>query len=276
MKNLIYNKIHRLFTYSFGCLVLLACDDSIQLPDRGYTLVWSDEFEGTTGDPLNPDNWDFDIGTGVNGWGNNELQFYTDRPENVTIDGKGNMAITAINEPFQGRAYTSARVKTQRLQEFQYGRVEARIKTPFGQGIWPAFWMLGADFDEVGWPECGEIDIMEKRGQQPSIAIGSIHGPGYSGGDAISNTFQLINARFDTDYHIFAIDWGPDFIEFFVDKNLYQRLTPESLPAGAEWVFNKPFFIILNVAVGGDFLGSPTGNTRFPQTMLIDYVRVYQ
>ncbi len=257
--------------------VMTGCDDSNELPDRDYTLVWEDTFDGSTGDAPNPANWTYDIGTGVDGWGNLELQYYTDRTENVSLDGTGNLLITALAEPFEGSNYTSARIKTQGLREQTYGRFEARLKTPFGQGLWPAFWMLGTDFEEVGWPQTGEIDIMELRGQQPRVISGSIHGPGYSAAEAITSDFEILDSRFDTEFHVFAVEWGPDFIDYFVDGRLYQQLTPESLPDPESWVFNnKDFFIILNVAVGGNYVGNPTDNTRFPQTMTIDYVRVYQ
>lgn len=271
-----YTSFSRLLIATVGLALAFGCDNQNELPDRGYTLVWSDEFDGNSGDPPNPNFWSYDIGRGTNGWGNNELQFYTDRPQNISLDGRGNLVITAIKESYQGSAYTSARIKTKGLKEFKYGRVEARLKTPYSQGLWPAFWMLGNNIDEVSWPQCGEIDIMELRGQQPSIIAGSIHGPGYSAGNAIGKSFHLIDKRFDTEYHVFAVEWGPDFIDFFVDRNLYQRLSPASLPINSEWVFDKPFFILLNVAVGGDYVGAPSANSRFPQTMIVDYVRVYQ
>lgn len=264
--------------------VAVSCGETVELPNRQYDLVWEDNFDGTTGEPPNVNNWDFEIGTGDNGWGNQELQYYTDRPENVSLDGKGNLVMTAIQESFMGSNYTSARIITRDKQEFQYGRIEARLKTPFSQGLWPAFWMLGADIETapdndestVVWPQAGEIDIMELRGQEPSTIAGSLHGPGYSAGNAIGTDFSLNDARFDTEFHVFAVEWGPDFIDFFVDDNLYQQLTPESLPEGSEWVFNKEFFLLLNVAVGGNYVGNPNDNSRFPQTMIVDYVRVYQ
>lgn len=266
-----------------GIPLYTACEDSNPLPDRGYDLVWSDEFDGTTGDLPSAANWSFEIGTGTNGWGNRELQYYTDRPENVSLDGKGNLVITAIEESFEGSPYTSARIITRDKQEFQYGRIEARLKTPFSQGLWPAFWMLGSDLepgdavtDTVPWPRAGEMDIMELRGQEPGKIAGSIHGPGYAAGNAVTESFELTDGRFDTDFHIFAIEWGADFIDFFVDNRLYSRLNPESIPEGSEWVFDKKYFIILNVAVGGAYVGSPNSNSRFPQTMIVDYVRVYQ
>lgn len=278
------SKITTLVIVLFGA-VYASCEDSNPLPNRGFdNLVWADEFNGTTGDQPNPDNWNFETGTGDNGWGNQELQYYTDRTENAALDGKGNLVITARQESFQGSGYTSARINTRDKHEFQYGRIEARIQTPFSQGLWPAFWMLGYDIsggpntdeDTVVWPAAGEIDMMELRGQEPSKIAGSIHGPGYSAGEAISESFELLDGRFDTEFHVFAVEWGPDFIDFYVDDRLYSQLTPESIPAGSEWVFDKDFFIILNVAVGGTYVGAPSSNSRFPQTMLVDYVRVYQ
>lgn len=242
--------------------------------DRNWQLVWEDNFEGTAGTSPDASKWTYDIGTGTNGWGNNQLEYDTDRPENVSLDGNGNLVITAIKENYLGRSYTSARIKTQGLFEQTYGRFEARIKTPFGQGLWPAFWLLGNNIDEVSWPQCGEIDLMELRGQEPQIIHGSLHGPGYSGGQAITDSYSLQNDRFDNDFHIFAVEWGEDYIDFFVDNNLYQSIKPSDLPG--DWVYDHPFFIILNVAVGGNYVGAPTEQTPFPQTMTIDYVKVYQ
>ncbi|NHF59525.1 glycoside hydrolase family 16 protein [Flavobacteriaceae bacterium TP-CH-4] len=240
-------------------------------------LTMQDEFD-VDGAP-NSTLWAYDIGTGENGWGNQELQYYTDRSENVTVQN-GNLLITAKQEDFQGSGYTSARLLTKDLFEQRYGRFEARIRLPYGQGIWPAFWMLGADIDENPWPGAGEIDIMEYRGQDPTVLIGSIHGPGYSGGNAISKEYKLENDRFDTGFHIFGIEWGPDFINFYVDDILYNQITPEDVDEETNgegtWVFNKPFYILMNLAVGGTFVGSPNEETIFPQTMLVDYVRVYK
>lgn len=264
----------------FGAGLLLtfsSCteDSATPLPTRNLTLVWEDNFDGAAGSSPDASKWTYDIGTGVNGWGNNELQYYTDRPENVSLDGNGNLVITAIAENFNGSPYSSARITTKGLFSQTYGRFEARIKTPFGPGLWPAFWMLGDDIDVVGWPFCGEIDVMELRGQEPSRIHGSVHGPGYSGGNAVTDTFDLSDGRFDTEFHVFAVEWGEGFVEYFVDGQLYLRLTPNDVPG--DWVYDDDFFMILNVAVGGSFVGfpSPTG-TRFPQTMTVDYVRVYQ
>lgn len=257
---------------SYGCVNDSSSDDS-------YTeIVWQDEFE-TDGAP-DPDNWNYDIGTGEEffgrpGWGNNELQYYTDRPENIKVED-GVLHITAREEAFEGSAFTSAKILTREIFQTTYGRFEARIQLPFGRGIWPAFWLLGDDSDgTVIWPEIGEIDIMEYRGQEPQIIHGSVHGPGYSAGNAVTDTYVLTDSRFDTDYYTYAIEWGPDFIRYYVDDVLYNTITPEDV--SGEWVFNdNSFYIILNVAVGGTFVGPPNASTPFPQTMKVDYVRVYQ
>lgn len=239
-----------------------------------WELVWSDEFEGEAGESPNSNYWTYDIGRGSNGWGNQELQYYTDRPENVSLDGEGNLVITALRESYENAQFTSARIKTEGLVEHAYGRFEARLKTPYGPGLWPAFWMLGSNFSEVGWPQTGEIDIMELRGQEPSEIGGALHGPGYSAGNAISQSYTLSNSRFDTEYHVFAVEWFEDRIDYYVDDVRYQSINRSDVPG--EWVFNKPFFIILNVAVGGTYVGPPSSQTPFPQTMIVDYVRVYQ
>jgi beta-glucanase (GH16 family) len=236
-------------------------------------LVMADEFD-VEGAP-NPDIWGYNIGTGENGWGNNELQYYTDRTDNVSVQN-GVLIITAKEEQFNGSAYTSARLLTKGKLEQTYGRYEARIRLPWGQGIWPAFWLLGDDANGTQiWPEIGEIDIMEYVGDEPTRVFGTVHGPGYSGGQSISKSYNLENDRFDTGFHIFGIEWGPDYINFYVDDKLYNQITPKDVPG--EWVFNNgPFYIILNLAVGGALPGSPNAETVFPQNMLVDYVRVYK
>jgi len=257
--------------------LVIGCSDDNNEPDIEFTnLVWSDEFN-TDGAP-NSEYWIFDTGNGseigLPGWGNNELQYYTSRSENVKVEN-GLLEITARQESFGGSSYTSARMLTRGFVERTFGRFEARIQLPFGQGIWPAFWLLGDDSDgTVIWPQVGEIDIMEYRGQEPTTIHGSIHGPGYSGGEAVTDTYTLPSGRFDTGFHVFAVEWGPDFIRYYVDDVLYNTITPGD--ANGEWVFNdNTFYIILNVAVGGWFAGNPTANTPFPQTMYVDYVRVY-
>jgi len=258
--------------YLLALLPVLAACDSATEASGDWQLVWQDEFEGPAGQLPDATNWRFDVGTD---WGNSQLEYDTDRPENVSLDGNGNLAITARLENYMGQSYTSGRITTMDLAEYQYGRFEARIRLPEGQGIWPAFWMLGEDFDTVGWPQCGEIDIMEYRGQETSIVHGSLHGPGYSGGSPITGSVDN-GTGLNTGFHVFAVEWSEDEITWLLDGEAFQTATPNDLPGGSSWVFDHPFFILLNVAVGGSFVGSPNSSTFFPQTMLVDYVRVYQ
>jgi beta-glucanase (GH16 family) len=244
-----------------------------------WSLVWGDEFSGANGSAVDSTKWGFDIGG--NGWGNNELETYTNRTANAIIEN-GSLVIKALRETYTGsdnitRNYTSARLLTRNKFTQTYGRFEARIKLPYGQGIWPAFWMLGDNIGTAGWPNCGEIDIMENIGREPSIVHGTFHGPGYSGGGGVTAAYTLTNGRrFSDDFHTFAVEWEPNVIRFYADGLLYSTRTPADLPAGTSWVFDHPFFIILNVAVGGSWPGNPDATTVFPQQMQVDYVRVYQ
>ena len=238
-----------------------------------WQLVWSDEFEGPENSPPDLAKWAYDLGNN-NGWGNRELESYTSKPENAHLDGHGHLVIRAEST---ATGYTSARLKTQGRFTKQYGRIEARIKIPPGQGIWPAFWMLGGDIDSVGWPQCGEIDIMENVGREPGSNHGSLHGPGYSGGNPITAVYTLPNGkRFSEDYHTFAVEWSASEITFSIDAARYLRARPTQLTPGTRWVFDHPFFLLLNIAVGGTFPGSPDSSTTFPVEMLVDYVRIYQ
>ncbi|MBN2148481.1 MAG: family 16 glycosylhydrolase, partial [Anaerolineales bacterium] len=270
-----------------GETITVTVDDN-RLPDPGPTgweLVWSDEFSGTAGSAVDNNNWTHEIGG--EGWGNNELEYYTDSTENSYQDGAGNLVIKAQevdpeDEPLDCHygecEYTSARLITAGKFEMAYGRVEASIKVPYGQGIWPAFWMLGNDIFADGWPQCGEIDIMENIGSEPNIVHGTIHGPGYSGGNGIGSGYTLDTGNFSDDFHTFAVEWEPTEIRWYVDDdpNPYYTVTVDDIPDGTEWVFDHPFFIILNVAVGGAWPGYPDATTVFPQTMSVEYVRVYQ
>ena len=303
------------FRILFYCAVLVAALGAILWsqpvvmgqsdgPPPGWTLVWSDEFDGPDGSAPDPKKWTYDIGG--NGWGNHELEYYTNRPRNVSIRN-GNLVITAVKEKYSGpgeaprtatkdasagqaadktaasvevtRHYTSARLKTQGLFSQAYGRFEARIKIPYGHGMWPAFWMLGDDIEKLGWPRCGEIDIMENIGKEPSKVHGSLHGPGPSdtvpGTDDLTATYTLPHGRFADTFHVFAAEWEPKTIRFYVDGQLYGTGTPADLPHGTGWTFDHPFFLLLNLAVGGNWPGSPDASTHFPQQMLVDYVRVY-
>ena len=232
-----------------------------------WQLVWHDEFDGTA---LDAAKWVRE--TGGDGWGNGELEFYTDRTDNARIEG-GDLIIEARREKFSNRDYTSARLKTQGLGTWRYGRMEARIQIPRGQGLWPAFWMLGDDIATAGWPGCGEIDIMENIGKEPGRVHGTVHGPGYSGAQGVSSTYELSAGAFADSFHVYAIEWEPDAIRWYVDDTLYKSIAPKDLPG--RWVYDHPFFIILNVAVGGYWPGAPDSTTVFPQTMRVDYVRVY-
>lgn len=254
-------------------------DESITWESREWNLVWADEFDAAAGTPPNSEYWNYDIGG--HGWGNNELEYYTDRVENVAHDGEGNLVITATPEGVEDLnchygpcEYTSARILTQGKVEFTYGRVEARIRVPYGNGIWPAFWMLGANFGQVGWPGSGEIDIMEIIGREPTMLYNTVHGVGYSGASGIGHGTDYGSPLSD-DYHVFAIDWDPDAIRWYLDGELVNTLVPSDTN-GRRWAFDHDFFIILNVAVGGNWPGLPDETTTFPQHMLIDYVRVYE
>ncbi len=247
-------------------------------PTPSYQLVWSDDFDGANGSA--PDATKWAIQTGGNGWGNNELESYTARPANVQVSA-GNLVITAIKEEYTGadgiaRHYTSARLQTKGLFSQQYGRFEARIKIPHGQGMWPAFWMLGNNIDTAGWPACGEIDIMENIGKEPATLHGSLHGPGYAPGN-VTQTYALPSGNLSDDFHLYAVEWESQQVRFYIDSTLYATFTPANLPQGATWEFSQqPFFLLLNLAIGGDWPGPPDNTTQFPQTMLVDYVRVYQ
>jgi beta-glucanase (GH16 family) len=251
-------------------LCCLGCSASPTASTPPLALLWEDQFEGAAGTLPDAANWKFDVGTD---WGNAQLEYDTDRASNASLDGAGNLVITARRESFEGRAYTSARLTTASRREFRYGRFEARMKLPTGQGLWPAFWLLGSNFSTVGWPATGEIDVMEYRGQEPSAIQGSLHGPGYSGGAALTTKKTVSGTRFDNSFHVFAVEWFPDRIDYFVDGARYQRIEKTTVPG--PWVFDHPFNVILNVAVGGNFVGSPGNFTTFPQSMVVDWVRVY-
>ena len=237
-----------------------------------WRLTWSDEFNGASGAAIDGTKWGFDTGAG--GWGNNELENYTNRTTNVRQNGQGSLEIVARAESFNGSSFTSGRINTSGKFTQRYGRFEARIKLPAGNGLWPAFWTLGDNIGSVGWPTCGELDIMEVV-RDFTVNHGSAHGPGYSGGNPLTATTQLASGSFASDFHVFAIEWAPNEVRWFVDNTMYERRTPADLPAGTTWVYDHPFFILLNLAVGGNFPGSPDGSTPFPATMQVDYVRVY-
>jgi beta-glucanase (GH16 family) len=241
-------------------------------------LTWSDEFDQSDGSAPSPSRWVYD--RGGDGWGNNELETYTDRRENSVVRG-GALVIRAARERFTGtdgitRDFTSARLKTLGTFSQAYGRFEARITVPRGKGLWPAFWMMGQNVPTVGWPDCGEIDIMENIGREPAVVHGTLHGPGYSGAQGLSGAYTNTGGPFANDYHVFAVEWEPAAIRWYVDGTLYFARTRTDLPSGARWVYDHPFFVLLNVAVGGGWPGDPDTTTSFPQEMLVDWVRVYK
>ena len=251
----------------------------------GWSMVWSDEFDDPAGTPPDPAKWGYEIGdgtvNGIPGWGNDELQYYTDSTDNAATDGSGNLVITAREADgaylcYYGLCeYTSARLVSKYKAEFAYGKIESRILVPDGaDGLWPAFWSLGTDIDLVSWPQTGEIDIMEYVSRIPDEIFGTIHGPGYAGGQSFGNTYPFPGGV-ATDYHTFTIEWQPDLIEWYVDDILYHTATPADV-APNEWVFNDPVYLLLNMAIGGNFGGPVSDETTFPQSMAVDYVRVYQ
>ncbi len=257
-----------------GALGVGCTSETPDLTGERWDLVWEDEFRGDAGTAPDPATWTYDIGRGQDGWGNAELQHYTDRPENVALDGDGFLRIVARREAFEGAEWTSARIKTQGLQTFTYGRIEARILLPAGRGLWPAFWMLGADIETLGWPLCGEIDVMEAKGRIPGESSGAIHGPGYSGGGALSGTYEFPEGQDITDFHVYRVDWDPEHITWYVDDQLVFTAHPGKVQG--PWVLDHDFFLILNVAVGGIFDGPPDENTADVNTMAVDWVRVYE
>jgi beta-glucanase (GH16 family) len=233
----------------------------------GWTLTWQDEFDGAA---LDTSKWGFD--TGAWPW-NAEKEFYTDRTQNVYLEN-GNLVIKAIRENYGGREYTSGRILSKDKFAQAYGRFEARMRVPAGQGMWPAFWMMGDNLDQVGWPTCGEIDVMENIGGEPGVAYGTIHGPGYTG---IGGSYTMPGSgRLSADFHVYAIEWEPGEIRWYVDDHLYSTKKPASIPPGTNWVYNRPFYMLLNLAVGGSWPGNPDSTTAFPASLYVDYVRVYK
>jgi beta-glucanase (GH16 family) len=242
--------------------------------------VWSDEFDGPAGSA--PDSRRWAHNTGGTGWGNEELEYYTDSSTNAALDGAGNLVITArrgnpadYSCHYGTCEYTSARLLTAERFSQTYGRFEARLKLPRGRGLWPAFWLLSDGSRQTAAARGGEIDVMENVGSEPGTVHGSLHGPGYSADRGLTSPFTLRDkTALADDFHVFAVDWTPTAITWLVDGRSYSRKTPADV-RGHEWVFDQPFFLILNLAVGGDWPGPPAATTTFPQSMIVDYVRVY-
>lgn len=238
----------------------------------GYTLLWNDEFAGAS---LNTTNWNYETGNGSGGWGNNELEYYTNSPKNVFVSN-GNLIIEARKESIGGFNYSSARITTQNKKSFTYGRVDIRAKLPKGKGIWPALWMLGSNINTVSWPACGEIDIMELLGQEPAKMYGTLHyGASSATHGSKGSSYTLPTGSFYDRFHVFSMEWKQDQIKLFVDDNLFLTLNKADV-GSSPYPFNAPFFFIFNVAVGGNWPGSPDATTTYPQRMIVDYVRVFQ
>jgi beta-glucanase (GH16 family) len=253
-------------------------DSSAGVAIPGWRLTWSDEFNGPDGTAVDPTKWKHDVGG--SGWGNNELEYYTNGTQNAVVQG-GNLIVTATKQgasqyrcSYGTCLYTSARLHTQGLFAQQYGRFEARVQMPTGKGLWPAIWMLGDNISTVHWPACGEIDFMETIGSDISTNHGSLHMPTNYGP---TGTFKLPNgASFAGAFHTFSIEWEPGTIRFYVDDQLYEMQTQSTVPGADKWEFEHPFYLLINVAVGGAWPGSPDSTTTFPQTLKVDWVRVYQ
>lgn len=260
--------------WKLTCAVLTAL---VTTTHANRSLVWSDEFNQPDGSSPDSTKWTFDLG--AMGGGNKELETYTSRTNNVRIE-HGCLVIEGLRETYVTkngvrRNYTSARLKTQGKASWKFGRMEARIKIPRGQGMWPAFWTLGTNIDSVRWPACGEIDIMENIGRQPGTVHGTIHGPGFKVG-GVGKSYSLPDGKaLADDFHVYAIEWDPKRIRWFLDDRLYFTATPKNLPADGKWVFTEPQYLLLNLAIGGKWPGDPDSTTVFPQQMLVDYVRVY-
>ncbi|HTI97594.1 MAG TPA: glycoside hydrolase family 16 protein [Dongiaceae bacterium] len=252
----------------------VAAADPTNAVPAGWRLVWSDEFNSPDGSAADATKWDYETGGG--GWGNQELEYYIAGTNNARVVG-GHLVIEARREKQDQRDYTSARLLTRGKAAWTFGRFEARIQIPRGQGIWPAFWMLSTNISSVGWPACGEIDIMENIGKEPGTVHGTLHGPGYSGDAGIGGPVTLPEGQtVADDYHVFAVECELAQVTWFLDGRPYFTVTPASLPPGTKWVFDSPKYLLLNLAVGGAWPGNPDATTTFPQQMKVDYVRVYE
>jgi beta-glucanase (GH16 family) len=244
-------------------------------------LVWSDEFTGAQGAPPDPANWSYQVGG--NGWGNNELECYTTSRDNSALDGTGNLVITARSTPGHVcadgtvRDYTSARLTTKGLHSFSRGRLVVRARIPTSSGSWPAFWALGENHDIVGWPQSGEIDVMEAVGSEPGVVHGSLHGPSWASSAVNTTTGERdVGPALQSGFHIFEADWSDQAIAFSVDGFTYFTATRADVTQKGAWVWDQPFYLLLNLAVGGNFPGNPGPSATWPQRYVIDYVRVYR
>jgi len=266
-----------------GVVSLSVTPAATATPPKVRTL-WNQHFNGKAGSKVDPKFWSYDLGNGM-GWGNLEQQYYTNKTANIAMDGKGKLIINAIKlNPDDPKdqyitnwcgdcRFSSAKIVTRGKLGFKYGTISARMKLPEGVGMWPAFWMLGVPRKTCdGWPSCGEIDIVEARGSQPYHSVSSLHGPGYSGGNALSNYFFSGNEPLTAGYHVYRVDWLPNSIKFYVDGELIGSRTRTSI-APNQWVFNAEFYLILNLATGGNFDGGALDENIPKASLYIDYIR---
>jgi beta-glucanase (GH16 family) len=266
-----------------AALVFLAADFATGVgaqtgPGRGEVLRWSDEFGGPARGALNRHRWRHEIGER---WGNGELQAYTAKRSNASLDGRGHLVVAARRERHVAGdgsvwRYTSARLHTAPNLDFAYGLAEARIKVPEGAGLHAAFWGLGNDMPKVGWPRAGEFDVMEVLGSQPRSVMGSLHGPGQDDASYAVHRRRTFARPLTRGFHVYGLEWQPDRVRFYLDRALYGELTPADLPPGGRWVYDHPFRLLITLAVGGEFAGPPTARTRWPARMVIDWVRVFK
>jgi len=278
-------------TCAIGLAGVLACSGATTVPTAvtpktAWTQVWAEEFDGIAGARIDETRWSYETTDGCAqgncGWGNNEKEYYTDSPSNISLNGQGQLMITARIAPaglhcYYGPClYTSAKITTRAKLLAEPGRVEARIKLSAGQGLWPAFWMLGHNFPALGWPACGELDIMENKGSEPTISSSAIHGPGYSGNTPFAHRNSLPGGSLSNDFHVFAVEWDSLGAKFYVDDVAHYAVTRDALQRYGPSILDQPFFLILNLAVGGHFDGDPQSDGIFPATMLIDYVHIYK
>jgi len=272
----------------FASIVALGCagkaPSMVSTTTGSWIQVWSDEFGGPLGGGVDTMKWRVDRGDGCAsgncGWGNNEKEYYSDAPENISLSGQGQLRIVGriaaagVTCYYGPCRYTSAKITTQHKEYFAPGRIAARIKLPAGQGLWPAFWLLGKSFPP--WPDCGELDVMENKGSAPTTTSSSVHGPGYFGNTPITHVRAFARGSAADAFHTYAVEWDSLGIRFFIDDTVHYAVTRSDVEAHGKWVFDQPFFVILNLAVGGNFDGDPRSDAVLPATMLVDYVRVYR
>ena len=286
--------------FQFGAMIVLTCitvgcsDDVPSTPATTtnvqpaiqWTQIWSDEFDGLAGGPVDPAKWTNDVGDGCDqricGWGNNEKEYYSTDAENISTNGQGQLVIVGKVAPagltcYYGPCqYTSAKITTRgRLIVQPAGKLEARIKLPSGQGLWPAFWMLGSTCPQEPWPSCGEIDIMENKGSQAATTSSALHGPGYSGQTPFAHAQTFGNSAV-TDFHTYGVEWDTNSVTWLVDGVAHYQVARGELQQYGPSVLGKSFIVILNLAIGGRFDGDPLSDSIFPATMIVDYVRVFR